>query len=315
MQRRNFLKNTAWSALALTGCTSLNKNSMKEKMPVQPRISLAQWSLNRAFFGGQLAVNDFAAIAKDTFGFEAVEYVNGFYKDQGEKETFWQEMQSRSRNAGVKNLLIMVDDEGNLGNTNDADRKKAVENHYKWVHAAKIMGCHSIRVNAFGEGTKSMVRSALIDGLGQLSNYAAREDINILIENHGLYSSDGKWIVGIIEAAGQTNLGTLPDFGNWCLNTQWGSTQYDKCTEVYDRYQGVLDFLPYAHGVSAKSYNFDDSGSDRVIDYSRMLKIVYDFGYTGYIGIEYEGEELPEPEGIRMTKTLIERVWKELSQA
>ena len=221
-------------------------------------------------------------------------------------------MKQNAENEGVKSLLIMIDNEGYLGNLNDTKRKKAVENHYKWINAAKILGCHSIRVNAFGEGEANLVHAALVDGLGELAAYGKKEDINVIIENHGLHTSNSEFMTNIIKDVENPFLGTLPDFGNWCLNAKWGSTQNNRCDDVYDRYKGVTEFLPFAKGVSAKSYAFDENGNETIIDYQKMLKIVKDFGFDGYIGIEFEGENMPEPDGIRATKALIERVWKGL---
>ena len=313
--RRTFLKKSVLGAttLSLTGLAACTNNTpanmaTKEVIP-ELKISLAQWSLNRAFFANELDAKDFAAISKETYGIDALEYVGTFYKDAATDESFWQDMKRRSDAAGTKNLLIMIDDEGDLGNTTQAARKIAVENHYKWVNAAKILGCHSIRVNAFGEGERVAVHGALVDGMGQLCDYAAKENINVLIENHGLYSSDGKFIVSMIDKANRPNLGTLPDFGNWCLNEKWGSTQNNKCNEVYDRYQGMAEFLPYAKGYSAKSYKFDENGDETIIDFYKMLQIAKDGGYDGYIGIEFEGETMSEPDGIRATKALLEKAW------
>lgn len=316
MKRRVFLKKAAWSACALSTttlmtCSSNSPSSKKEKEMVALQLSLAQWSLHRQFNDAHLDPNDFASIAIKTYGINAVEYVNQFYADSGEDEKFWITMKERADNVGVNSLLIMVDDEGDLGIANDLERKQSVENHYKWVNAAKILGCHSIRVNAFGESDKPVFRSAIIDSMGQLSDYAAKENINIIIENHGLYSSDGKLIAEIIEQVNKPNFGALPDFGNWCLSAKWGSTQID-CSEAYDRYQGVADLLPFAKGVSAKSYDFNEKGEDTRIDYFKMLEIVKNSGYSGHIGIEYEGEVLSEHDGILATKALIEKAWKSL---
>jgi len=242
------------------------------------KISLAQWSLHRNFNNGNLDPNDFAGIAINTYGINAVEYVNQFYKDSGEDEKFWINMKERADNAGVKSLLIMVDDEGDLGIADDKERRKSVENHFKWVNAAKILGCHSVRVNAFG-----------------------------------LYSSDAKLITEIVKQVNKPNFGTFPDFGNWCLSAKWGTTQ-GECNEAYDMYQGVSEFLPYAKAVSAKSYNFNAKGENTKIDYYKMLKIVKNSGYNGHIGIEYEGEVLSEHEGILATKVLIEKVWRSLCE-
>jgi L-ribulose-5-phosphate 3-epimerase len=305
MQRRAFIRDLAWGGAVLAAAPRLSYTAN----PVgAPKISLAQWSLHRAFSGGDLDPKDFAAIAMDTYGIDAVEYVNGFYVDSVLDESSWNGLKARASDAGVQSLLIMVDDEGDLGGADDAMRWHAVENHYKWVNAAKILGCHSIRVNAFGDPDRETFKQALVDGMGRLAEYAAGEDINVIIENHGLFSSDAGLITSIIREVEMPNLGTLPDFGNWCLSAKWGSTQFE-CDEVYDRYRGVEQFLPYARGVSAKAYDFNEQGEDRIIDYHRMLKIVKDSGYEGYIGIEYEGVEKPEHEGILITRALIEKAW------
>ncbi len=316
MKRRIFLKKAAWSTCALSATPLVTYGSnlldhTREKRITNLKLSLAQWSLHRQFNDGRLDSDDFASIAINTYGINAVEYVNQFYTDSGEDEKFWINMKERADSVGVKSLLIMVDGEGDLGIANDMERKKSVENHNKWINAAKILGCHSIRVNAFGESDKNIFRSAIIDSMGRLSDNAAKENINIIIENHGLYSSDAKLITEIIEQVNKSNFGTLPDFGNWCLSAKWGSTQGD-CSETYNRYQGVSEFLPFAKGVSAKSYNFNEKGEDTKIDYYKMLEIVKNSGYNGHIGIEYEGEKLSEHEGILATKALIEKVWRSL---
>ncbi len=310
--RRSFIIKSVLSGVALSAPYINLFASNSALNSTEPKLSLAQWSLNRAFVKGELNAIDFPDIAKNSFGLNAVEYVNAFYKEHGESEKFWNQLKSKANAAGVKNLLIMVDDEGELGNPNNNERTQAIENHYKWINAAKLLGCHSIRVNAFGQGNKVELKNALVDGLGRLSEYGAKENINVLIENHGLHTSDGKFMTSILKEVNNEYLGTLPDFGNWCLNAKWGSTQNNKCTDIYDPYQGVADFLPYAKGVSAKSYNFDTNGNETFLDYKRLLKMVKDSGFDGYIGIEYEGKKLSEPEGIKATRVLIEKVWLNL---
>ncbi|WP_149303445.1 sugar phosphate isomerase/epimerase family protein [Pareuzebyella sediminis] len=313
--RRRFIKQATLGATALSVASTsafyeMSKTSLS--LPSNLKISLAQWSFHRALEKGEMNASDFAHIAKQNFGVHAVEYVNQFYTEKANNEKYWAEMKKRADDEEVTSLLIMVDEEGDLGSPDPLERIKSVENHYKWIHAAKILGCHSIRVNAFGEGDRASLKTSLIDGLGRLASYGAKENINILIENHGLHTSDAKFVVSIIEQVGNPYLGTLPDFGNWCLATKWGSTQNNTCSQVYDRYQGVSEFLPFAKGVSAKSYDFDLNGNETIINYHKMLKIVKDSGFNGYIGIEYEGEAISEPEGIWATKKLIEKVWNEI---
>jgi sugar phosphate isomerase/epimerase len=267
------------------------------------KISLAEWSLHKTLFDGKLTNLDFPAKAKNDFGISAVEYVNQFFKDKAKDQAYLADLKKRCDDNGVTSVLIMIDGEGGLGDVNKTKRTQAVENHKKWVDAAKFLGCHSIRVNAYGEGSREEVAKAATDGLRTLSEFAKGSDINVIVENHGGYSSDGQWLSQVIANTQMANCGTLPDFGNFCI-----VRDNDTCKEEYDRYKGIEEMMPFAKGVSAKANNFDEQGNCIETDYTRMLPIVKKAGYTGYIGIEYEGSKLSEDEGIRATKALLERV-------
>lgn len=289
--RRHFLASSA-AAVALSASSrwSLGQDTAPNKAY---KISLAQWSLHKPLFAKEIDNLDFAKVAKERFGIDGVEYVNQFFKDKAKDAKYLEEMKKRTSDLGVTNVLIMIDGEGGLGNSDAAKRTTAVENHYKWVDAAKYLGCHSIRVNAetdkpYEEGSKLAA-----DGLRRLSEYAKPLGINVIVENHGGLSSNGKWLSETIRATGMENCGTLPDFGNF----------YD-----YDRYQGVTDLMPLAKAVSAKSYDFDDQGNESKIDFAKMMKIVLDAGYRGWVGIEYEGSRLSPDDGIKATKKLLEKI-------
>ena len=257
------------------------------------KISLAEWSLHKALQSNKMTNLDFPKVAKTQYNIDAIEYVSRFFDNKAEDTTYLSQLNVQCAKYGVKSVLIMVDDEGNLGDTNAIARQQAVENHYKWVFAAKFLGCHSIRVNAGGNGDSAMVKIAAIDGLSKLAKYAAAFNINVIVENHWGYSSQGNWLSDVMKKANQHNLGTLPDFGNF---------------DTYDRYQGVADMLPFAKDVSAKSYNFDDKGYETKIDYSRMINLLIDHNYSGYVGIEYEGEILSETDGIKATIALLNKL-------
>ena len=276
------------------------------------KISLAEWSLNKALFKKELDNLDFPAISKNDFGIDAVEYVNQFFKDKAEDATYLNELKKRCSDNGVTNVLIMVDLEGNLGDLDKKKRKKAVENHYKWVGAAKELGCHSIRVNAAGNGTYEEVQKAAIDGLGRLAEFGEKAGIGVIVENHGGYSSNGDWLSEVMKQVDNPYCGTLPDFGNFCIK-RGRKDGKPVCLEEFDKYKGTELLMPYAKGVSAKSNVFDAEGNERNIDYFKIMQIVKDAGYTGYVGIEYEGRELSAPDGIMATKKLLEKVGKELS--
>lgn len=303
MNRRQFLKHSAVAsaAVALSSCATGNGGSRGELF----KISLAEWSLNRAIFGKKLDNLDFPLTAKRDYGINAVEYVNQFWKNKAKDRNYLAELKKRCDGEGVRSLLIMCDDEGALGDPDTAARKKAVENHYKWVEAAKYLGCHSIRVNAESKGAYGEQLDRAADGLRQLSEFGRQYGLNIIVENHGGLSSNGQWLAAVMRKVNMPNCGTLPDFGNFDLGDG----------KQYDRYKGVAELMPFAKGVSAKSHDFDAAGNEIHTDYRRMLKIVLDAGYRGYIGIEYEGEKMSEPDGIRATKKLLEVVRNEMIKA
>lgn len=295
--RREFLATSA--ALAAGAAVGLSASRVfSQAKPPLFQISLAQWSLHRTIFGGKLNNLDFAKAAKEDYGIEAIEYVNQFFKDKAKDQKYLVDLKSRADGLGVKTLLIMVDGEGNLGDPDEAKRKQAIENHYKWVEASKFLGGHSIRVNAASSGSYEEQRKLAADGLRRLSEFAAQHGLNVIVENHGGLSSNGKWLAEVMKMVDLKNCGTLPDFGNF---------------HDYDRYQGVTETMPFAKAVSAKSHDFDAEGNETHTDYLKMMKIVLDAGYHGYCGIEYEGGKLGEPEGIKATKALLERVREKLS--
>jgi sugar phosphate isomerase/epimerase len=274
---------------------------MAESAPLY-KISLAQWSLHRALFDGDLDNLEFAPTAREEFGIGAVEYVNQFFMERATDTEYLQKMKRRAEEAGVNSLLIMCDGEGALGAADPEERAQAVENHHKWVEAAHRLGCHSIRVNAQSSGSYEEQMERAADGLRRLTEYAAQEDINVLVENHGGLSSNGEWLAGVMEMVDHSHCGTLPDFGNFTIREG----------ETYDRYKGMRELMPHAKGVSAKTYDFDDEGNEVTIDYERVMRIVLEAGYRGHVGIEYEGDGLSERDGIRMTKQLLTRVREQL---
>ncbi len=279
-----------------------------DEMPF--KISLAEWSLHRALYDKKLDNLDFPKTAKQDYGIDAVEYVNTFFKDKAKDQDYLKELKKRCDDLGVYSNLIMCDGEGNLGDPDEKARTQAVENHYKWVEAAKFLGCRCIRVNAASGGTYDEQIERAADGLRRLTEFGASHGLNVIVENHGGLSSNGQWLAAVMKKVNHQRCGTLPDFGNFCLD--WNRSQ--DADAWYDRYKGVSEMMPYAKAVSAKSHEFDAEGNETKTDYFRMLKIVVDAGYHDYLGIEYEGDKLSEPDGIRATKKLVERVGRELAK-
>ena len=298
LKRRDFLKFGASIAggLAATGLRGSLLSDIKK--PMVFKISLAEWSLHRALQSKEIDHLDFYSVAKKEFDISAVEYVNTFFFNKARDTTYLKEMKTRADDLSVRSLLIMCDNEGNLGDPDDSKRKTAVENHYKWAEAAKFLGCHSIRVNARSEGSYDEQIELAADGLRRLAEFGDSIGINTIVENHGGLSSNGKWLSAVMEKVDHPRIGTLPDFGNFRLDGE----------EWYDRYQGVRELMPYAQAVSAKSHEFDSDGNEINTDYYKMMKIVLDASYNSHVGIEYEGTAHSEMEGIRLTLELLKKV-------
>lgn len=302
--RRRFLKVGAHSTAAV--CLGLNMpRRLSAQVPNRPafELSLAEWSLHQMLFDRKLDNLDFPGYAKQQFGIDAVEYVNQFFKDKAQDQKYLAELKGRCSAEGVTSVLIMIDAEGALGDADTKQRRTAVENHYKWVEAAKFLGCHSIRVNAQSSGSYDEQQERAADGLRSLCEFAAQHQMNVIVENHGGLSSNGNWLAGVIQRVKMPNCGTLPDFGNFRVDDQ---------TE-YDRYQGVTELMPFAKAVSAKSHDFDEQGNEIHTDYRRMMQIVTAAGYHGRVGIEYEGQKVDEPTGIRLTRDLLLKIRDEMA--
>ncbi len=297
--RRDFVKSALGLAAASAAAQPILFAAHHKKNEKWFDISLAQWSMHKSFRAGTRDAMDFAKITKREFGIEAIEYVNQFYFDNFTAKVI-ADLKRRSEGEGVKNLLIMCDRLGRLGDPDKAARIETVEKHKLWADGAKELGCHSIRVNAASEGSFDEQMKLAADGLSRLGDYGDSIGIDVIVENHGGLSSNGAWLAGVMKQAAHKRVGTLPDFGNFVMNRQTG--------ESYDRYKGTAELMPYAKGVSAKSGDFDADGNETRIDYPRILKIVKDAGYRGYIGIEYEGKTLSEEAGILATKTLLQRL-------
>jgi sugar phosphate isomerase/epimerase len=299
--RRNFLKVTAAATTgALLTNTAFAGSAAKNS---RFKLSLAEWSFHRALQANEMTNLDFPVITRE-LGLEGVEYVNQFFMDKAKDEKYLAELKKITKNEGVANVLIMCDSEGMVGHPEKEERIKTVDNHKKWIDAAAYLGCHSIRVNAGSRGTYEEQQKLAADGLRMLCEYGDTKKINVLVENHGGLSSNGEWLAGVMEMVDHKRVGTLPDFGNFIINRQTG--------EEFDRYRGVKLLMPYAKGVSAKSHAFDENGNETKSDYYKLMQIVIDSGYNGFVGIEYEGSELPEKEGILATKKLLLKVFDKL---
>lgn len=297
------------------------QNSKKSTPDAKPffKMSLAQWSFNKSFRSGSVSPYEFARLTSE-LGFEGLEYVNQLYPDVMDSEdkssaiaAFVEKNNALAAQYKLQNVLIMIDSEGDLASSDKNTRSEAIANHKLWIDAANQMGCSSVRLNLFGESDPEKWVANSILSLTDLADYAADKNINVIVENHGRLSSNVPVLMKVINGTGKSNCGTLPDFGNFCIAEEgYGSLFDGSCKEFYDPYKGVSEMIVKAFGVSAKSYDFDEEGNETTLDYNRLIKIVKDAGYKGFVGVEYEGSRLSEKEGIIATKTLLEKIGAKL---
>jgi sugar phosphate isomerase/epimerase len=302
MSRRTFLEGAVGGGAVLALGSVRSAADERTGQPKAGRIedfkiSLAEWSLHKALFSGKTTNIDFPRIAREDYGIEGVEFVNQFFKSKAHDSNYLKDLKQRASDAGVACVLIMIDGEGDLSDERKEARMKAVENHQKWVDAAAALGCHAIRINT-GEHYSPTHVEAVAEACSLLAEYGAKHSVSIICENHGGPSSDPDAMLALIKAVNKPGFGTLPDFGNFPQDRTG-------CYTI-DVYEAIARMMPFAKGVSAKSYDFDDSGKETRLDFARIMKIVSDAGYRGFVGIEYEGNRLGEPEGIRATKRLLE---------
>jgi sugar phosphate isomerase/epimerase len=292
--------------LLLTQC---NEKPQETKNQPKLKMSLAQWSFHEPLRAGTMSNVDFVRVA-DSMGFDGVEYVNQFFKDKAQDTTFLVGIKTISVQTGVKNVLIMIDGEGDLGSSQDKERSIAITNHKKWIDAAHYIGCEAIRINAHGKGSPEEVKAAMLQSLKILSDYARTKPINIYVENHGGISNNGDWLLTLIKAASAyRNVYAYPDFDNWCWERVGGDHYNGECVHRYDRYKGVEMLLPYAHALSVKGLQFDKSGEETTIDYKRMMELTHQATYDHYLGIEYEGEDLNPRVGVQKIIDLVRKYY------
>jgi sugar phosphate isomerase/epimerase len=309
------------AGIAVAG--SLPERLLASRSDLFFQIAVSQFSFASRFWTKQLDPLDFPAKSKE-LGITGLDYCSMFFADKARDAAWLGELKKRAADTGSYNLRIMVDGEGVLGDLNQATRLKAVENHYKWIEAAAVLGCPMIRVNVEGEGAPDAVASAAVDSLGRLIDYGGRHGgIDVIVENHVGISCNGAWLAGVMKQLNSPHGGTLADFGNFCVNRTKPETQdiagymKTKCLEEYDRYKGITELMPYAKGVHAKTHVFDAEGNDQETDFCRMFKIIRQSGFTGWVSVEYEGglfkmytkeaKYLDDYAGTAATKKLVEK--------
>jgi L-ribulose-5-phosphate 3-epimerase len=285
-------------------------------------ISLSQWSLHKRLLGRRLPAwrkalrfvrdilrneeaprgvemnaLDFPIVARREFDLSAIDYIGYFYAPHLRKASYMRELRARADGEGVRSLLVTCADEGPIGHLDAKRRNRIAGAHLKWMDMAAYLGCHSITVRAESTGTREEQAGRVTEGLRALAERAAPHGLNVLVENHFGFSSESTWIKDVMARADSANLGMLPDWGNFATDS--------------DIYAEVAGMMPLARAVSAKCYDFDANGQEATIDFPRLIRIIKDANYCGYLGIEYEGHRLSDADGIKACKALLESLQSE----
>ena len=329
-KRRNFIQTTIAASLGipLMGSNLISDSLLNDQ---NIKISLQCYSFASSLFTKKMNIIDFPKIVREDFNIDAAEYWNRPMVEKRRDSNFIRELNKRTNDYGLENTFMLVDlinfqtgESKSLCSRDKIERNFAIEEHKEWIEFSKAIGCKGIRVNLWSDNmTRSEVKSISQDSLGELLEFSNKINMSIVIENHGGYTSDAKWLIDLIKSINHPKLGTLPDFGtrNFCIKrapkTESGIFG-SQCVDQYDKYKGVKEMLPYAKGISAKSHTFNNDGEEMSTDYKKMINLIKASGFNDYIAIEYEGaimalyakgnsKFLSSHEGILATKKLIEK--------
>ena len=328
--RRKFITNIFKSTAAISLSSSLLNNSLfANYLSKKLKISLQCFSFASEFYKGKFDLSNFSKIVRETYNLDGAEFWSIPFMGKEKNSIFLNELRQKSNDYGIKNTIILVDlldmqtmKQGNsLASIDKKERNQAVEDHKPWIDAAKSIGCDSIRINLWSDASKQDVTKVSLESISKLLEYSSDKNISIVIENHGGYTGDAKWLVNLIKKINNKNLGTLPDFGtlNFCIKRDLSDTEIfsSKCLNQYDKYLGVKELLPFAKGISAKSTQFDLKGNETATNFKKMLRLIKKSNFEGYMSIEYEGairdtfsqknNHLSTHDGILATKKLLEK--------
>lgn len=265
-----------------------------------PRLQYAvqQYSFNHQIRSGEMKIEDFPKTVVEGTGIKALEYFNGHFEELAGNLPFFRDLRKRCDDLGATSTMMLCRSADALDSPDASERKRAVEGYRPWLEGTKVLGGKYIRVDVRHKGGADIQKQHAVSGLNAVCKVAAEYDLGILVENHGNHSSNGAWLADVMRQVDNKNCGTLPDFQNFT---------------DYDPYQGVKEMMPWAKIICAKSKQFDEAGNEVNVDFRRMLKIILDAKFEGYVGIEFEGHDVDPVSGINATRRLLDTVIAELT--
>jgi sugar phosphate isomerase/epimerase len=177
-------------------------------------------------------------------------------------------LRDRIKAAGAELINVQVDEAYDLASTNEEERQRSLETVREWIDAAALLRSRAVRINP-GRPNGSVEKS--IASLKEVNRYCASKHLPLLTENHFGLEMNPDVHLKIREAAGPENIYTLPDFGNYPLETMWES---------------LAKILPYAYVVSAKAVDFNEQGEHISYDFDRCVQLCERAGFKGIYLVE-----------------------------
>jgi sugar phosphate isomerase/epimerase len=165
-----------------------------------------------------------------------------------------------------------------------------------WIDHAATLGAPVIRIFAGnvpkGE-SEEVARERCIAGINQSLEYAATKGVCLALENHGGITATPDQMLKIIE-------GVKP--------SSWFGVNFDGGNFRTDHpYRDLARIAPYAINAQVK-VEVAPNGKTEPADLARVVKILSDANYRGFLVLEYEAKEDPwtaVPEHLKTLRGLI----------
>ncbi|GAB5405462.1 MAG: sugar phosphate isomerase/epimerase [Aureliella sp.] len=283
MDRRRFVQATL-AAGGVAASSSLATHAIEpfeRKTPGTLRGSLAAYSLRK-----YLALNSKADKPMDLFDF--VDYcrdqglpgteLTSYYFPEATTDEFILKLRRHCHLAGVSvSGGAIRNDFCSL----DADKVSSDIEHTKlWIDRYALLGAPAIRIFAGkqpkGEPlSKTLKRCAM--HCQTVCDYAAEKGVFLALENHGGVTATAEGLLEIVHQVDSPALGINFDSGNFKLK---------------DPYAELEKIAPYAVNAQIKVEVTVD-GKKQWSDLPRVVSILKDAGYSGWVALEYEAAEEP----------------------
>ena len=214
------------------------------------------------------------AYYRERFGVRQLEFWSNHFESL--ETSYLKELRKRIQSARAELINVQVDADYDLASTDETKRQESLATVRRWIDAAALLGSRAIRINP-GRAKGSIEQS--IASMKEVNRFCLSKRLPLLTENHFGIEMDPDVHLRIRDAAGPGNIYTLPDFGNYPVDSMWDA---------------LAKILPHAWLVSAKAVDFDAQGTHLSYDFDRCLQLCEDAGFKGlYLVEQWSRKEQP----------------------